>query len=218
MPTDNEALHERIREAYVQERRIFEYRVSGAISTYGNKHIPKWDGTDHAVRDRYGRNYKPVWPKIAQFAFKAGVDPIELIKSRFRETRGPRPPEPTDCMCKAALELCLLSDISVDETNRNLYQMIEVFQTEVENRSVYIERYGWSAFQVVESVVKDLTLNLNPLYRYYLARVNGLDLLADQHRDAAIVEYMRHPKAYDCSDWVKVIPSEIVNQAKLSVV
>lgn len=218
MTTDKQELHERIRQAYVTERRLFEYRVSGVISTYGNKPIPKWDGTDSGVRDRYGRDYKPVWPKIAQFAFKAGVDPIELIKARFRGARGPRPPEPTDCMCKTALELCLVSDTPVDEVNRSLYQMVEAYQTEVENRSVYIERYGWTAFQVVESVIRDLTLNLNPIYRYYLAKVNGLDRLANQHMNDAIVEYLRHSKAYDNSDWAKLLQPEIVNQARLTVV
>jgi hypothetical protein len=217
MPSDD-ILHESIRQAYVQERRMFEYRISGTVSTYGDKLIPKWDGTDSGVRDRYGRNYKPIWPRIAQFAFKAGVDPIELIRTRFRSARGPRPPEPTDCMSVAALELCRLDDTSVDDVNKSLYQMLEVFQTEVENRSVYIARYGWSAFQVIESVVKDLTLNFNPIYRFYLAKVNGLDHLASQHLNDAVVEYLRHSKAYDNSDWVKVLSPEIVNQARLSVV
>lgn len=227
MYTDAEKqLHARIREVYVNERRKFEKRVTGASSSYGLGHMPKWDGTDdvragstrRGFQDKYGKSYKPIWPKIAEFALKEGVDPLKLIQTRFTQVKGPRPPEPTDCMSKAALELCQTESISVDELDRNLYEVEGIFKTQVENRSVYILKHGWTAEQVICSVVKDLTLPFNPLYRYYLARINGIDDVANQHRPVAVLEYLRHMKPYDSSLWVNLIPPEIIEEARLAAV
>jgi hypothetical protein len=186
--------------------------------------MPKWDGTDDfrpgstrkSLSDRYGRNFKPVWPKIADFAFKNNVDPLLLIQTRFLKHKGPRPPEPTDCMSKLALELCSSEVSSVDELNRRLYQFQDVFEREVENRASYIEKHGWTPAQVLDSVIRDLTLPFNCVYRYYLARTNGLSDLSEKFRAGAVFEYMRERQGYSSSFWAQVVPAEIVEEAILS--
>lgn len=217
-------LHSRIRETYVNERRKFESRLTGRTSDYGFKHMPKWDGTEDArpgtnrktVTDRYGKNYKPVWPSIAAFALKHNVDPLLLIKTRFLNTKGPRPPEPTDCMCQKALELCVFESVSVDDLNKKLYEFQDIFQKEVESKSKYMEKFGWSASDLFQSVLLDLTLPFSCLYRYCLSVVNGFGDLAECNKTEAILEYLRDSKAYDESVWSELIPKQFSDEAKLA--
>ena len=222
LPSPDSRLYAQIRETYVRERRVFESRVRGVKSSYGLKPIPKWDGTEdnlgRAVRaDKYGRNYKPIWPKIASFASKHDVDPLVLIKNRFLNARGPRPPEPTDCMCQLALDLCKQDQISVDDLNKKLYQFQDIFQKEAEGRAHYIDKYGWTPEKVIDSVARDLTLPFSDLYRYYLASVNGIVDLAEKHRPDAILEYARFIRGYSESLWSSIIPSELANEAAIVV-
>ena len=220
-----EVLCAKIRDTYVRERRKFESRISGVQSNYGVGHMPKWDGTDDDIpglnkrsrSDKYGRNYKPIWPKIMAFAADNGVDPLVLIRNRFLHTKGPRPPEPTDCMCKSALALCVEDRISSEELNDKLYWFQDVFEKEVESRVAYIKKYGWTAQKVVDSVVRDLTVPFNSLYRYYLASVNGIDDVASMHRQSALLEYMRYFRTYSESMWSGVIPAELTQEATLTV-
>ncbi len=217
-------LHRKIREVYITERRKFESRVSGMPSTYGSRHMPKWDGTEdftpgsarRAISDRYGRTFKPIWPKIAEFAFKNNVDPFVLIQTRFMKQKGPRPPEPTDCMCKLALELCSTELSSVDELNHKLYLFQDVFKMEVENRSRYIQKYGWTTERVIHSVIGDLTLPFNNLYRHYLSSMSGLENLASVFKPGAVLEYLRERQGYVNSSWKQVISQEIVDEANLA--
>lgn len=219
-------LHQRVRQTYVSERRKFESRLTGVPSSYGLSPMPKWDGTDdvrpgstrRGVQDRYGKSYKPIWPKIAEFALKAGVDPLELIRTRFAATRGPRAPEPTDCMSKAALDLCVSSATPVDELNQQLYEYFKNLEIEAENRSVYISRHGWTPEKVVSSIVRDLTLPFSPLFRHHLAVVNGLDDMVQVTRSPALIEYLRQKKSYDKSLWKEIIPKDLVDEAELAVV
>lgn len=222
LPSPDSRLHDQIRETYVRERRAFESRVSGVKSSYGLKPIPKWDGTEdssgRAIRsDKYGRNYKPIWPKIAAFAVKNGVDPLTLIKNRFLNTRGPTAPEPTDCMSQTALELCKHDQVSVDDLNKRLYQFQDIFQNEAEGRAHYIDKYGWTPEKVIDSVARDLTLPFNDLYRYYLASVNGIVDLAEKHRPNAVLEYARFIRGYSESLWSEIIPQELASEAAITV-
>jgi hypothetical protein len=220
-----EVMCARIRDTYVRERRRFESRISGVQSNYGVGHMPKWDGTDDDIpglnrrsnSDKYGRNYKPIWPKILAFAVSNDVDPLVLIRNRFLHTKGPRPPEPTDCMCKSALALCAEDRISAKELNDRLYWFQEVFEKEVESRVHYISKYGWTAQRVVDSVVRDLTLPFNSLYRYYLASAHGVSDVASRHRQSALLEYMRYFRTYSESMWSGLIPAELTQEATLTV-
>jgi hypothetical protein len=187
--------------------------------------MSKWDGTDDdrpgvnkkSRSDKFGRSFKPIWPKIAEFAFKHSVDPLLLVRNRFLNTRGPRPPEPTECMCQKALELCVADQVSVDELNSKLCFYQDIFQKEVEGRVSYVEKYGWTPQKIIDSVVRDLTLPFSSLYRYYLAVVNGIADVSEKHRPSAVLEYLRDMRSYSESLWASVIPAEILNEAALSV-
>jgi hypothetical protein len=92
-----------------------------------------------------------------------------------------------------------------------------VFEKEVETRVHYIAKYGWTAKQVVDSVVKDLTLPFNSLYRYYLASAHGISDVASRHRQSALLEYMRYFRTYSESLWAELIPAELTQEATLTV-
>jgi len=219
LPTPENILHAQIRHTYVTSRRFFEARVSGVPSNYGHKHLPKWDGTEDASakRDRYGRNYSPVWPKLAVFAAKHNVDPMALIKNRFRHTRGPRPPEPPDCMCEDALSLCKDDIVSSDELNDSLTYFQDIFKKEVDERVRYIDKYGWTPEKVISSIIEDLTLQFSDLYRFYLASVNGFADVASKYRSNAVLEYARFSHGYAGSLWAGIIPEDVIQEAVMSV-
>lgn len=224
MSTDLDVkLHALIRDTYVRERRNFEYRLSGVPSGYGSSHMPKWDGTGEfragaskrSAQDKYGRVYTPIWPRIADYAVKNGVDPFELIRARFKDTRGPTPPEPTDCMSIRALEACLREAVPVEELNKQLSDMYMLFMTELENRSIYMIKYtGWTPDLVAHSVITDLTIPFNPLYRYYLATLYGLTDKTVFYREAAVMEYVSNRKSLDKSSWVSILPKELMNEIR----
>ena len=218
-PTSENILHAQIRETYVTSRRFFEARVSGVSSAYGRNPLPKWDGTEEpsSKQDRYGRNYKPVWPKIAVFAAKHNVDPLVLIRNRFLHTRGPRPPEPTDCMSKDALSFCKDDIVSSDELNDSLTYFQDIFRKEVDQRVRYIDKYGWTPEKVIGSIIQDLTLQFSDLYRFYLASVNGFADVASKYRANAVLEYARFSHGYAGSLWANIIPEDVIQEAVISV-
>jgi hypothetical protein len=228
MQTDLDTeLHALIRNTYIKERRNFEFRISGVPSSYGYKHMPKWDGTEEfrpgassrSSQDRYGKTYKPIWPRIATYAVRNGVDPLELIRNRFRDTHGPVPPEPTDCMSVKALEACNKNSVDVETLNVQLEEMAKLYLLELENRSRYILKYpDWTPEKVIHSVVTDLTIPFNPLFRFYLAHINELNQSSQDYRNTALLEYIRSKKAFDKSNWTTILPVDFKEEIRVAAI
>lgn len=208
-------LAELARSVYIQERRSFESRRSGMDSYYGERGLGRWDGTDTpGKRDRFGRNCKPVWPEIARFAARNAVDVAGLIRARFAYHTGRNPPEPPDCKTDMALSFLrqregtqgprLLIRLESERTKASVELLI---------RSRYVERFGWTPEQVVQSVIDDPTLDLSPLFRVILAGEHRLPDLVDAYFVLAVQQYQAARAYFDASPWAKLIPDTVRAEA-----
>ena len=78
------------RRVYCMFMRRYLLRSKGQSSNYGSAPLPHYDGTSsgrprpgEAVLHRSGKDFKPVWPKIAKCAQTNKLSVIELIRSQF---------------------------------------------------------------------------------------------------------------------------------------
>lgn len=78
------------RRVYCMFMRKHLLKAKGQPSNYGSRVLPHYDGTSsdrprlgEAVVHRSGKDYKPVWPKIAKCAQTNNLSVLELIRSQF---------------------------------------------------------------------------------------------------------------------------------------
>ncbi len=163
-----ERLADLARETYIFERQAFEKRRTGLTSHY--QPSAQWDGPTAGKPDKFGRNCKRVWPSLAEFALRNGVQVDEMIRARFATWTGRQAPNPPDCKTdQAILAVELRSAHLGASVQAALNTERTVAKTEMFFRSGYVEKYGWKAEDVVESLVVDLTIGLSPLFRVILA-------------------------------------------------
>lgn len=207
------------RRVYVNERRAFEGRRTGLPSFYGDKPLPRWDGTvdddrpcvrSDRRRDSHGRNYKPIWPELVRFAVANGADVGELISARFAVATGKNAPEPTDCKTELALRALLQRQENMGPKLAVLLESQRLTaSTELAIRSRYITAMGWTPEQVIESVVCDPTTGLVPLFRVIFAAENKHRELFWRLMPAAVQQYYSARIHFDSSPWSKLIPPEV---------
>ncbi len=207
------------RRVYIEERRAFEGRRTGVPSHYGDKPLPRWDGTvdderpcirSDRRRDAHGRTYKPVWPELVRFAVGHGADVAALVRARFAVATGHHAPEPPDCKTELALRAYEQRQANLGgklATSLSSQQMVA--RTELLIRSRRIDTMGWSPVQVLESVVDDPTLGLTPLFRAIFARENGQTDLFHRLLPGAVQAYHAARPHYDSSPWSPMIPPEV---------
>lgn len=207
------------RRVYVDQRRAFEGRRTGLPSFYGEKPLPRWDGTvdddrpcvrTDRRRDRHGRTYKPIWPEIVRFAVAHGADVGGLIRARFAIATGHNAPEPPECKTDLALRAYAQRQ---EKLGAQLASLLEsqrlTASTELSIRSRYIETLGWTPQQVIESVACDPTTGLVPLFRVIFACENKHRDLFWQLMPAAVQQYYAARAHFDASPWSKLIPPEV---------
>lgn len=207
------------RRVYVEQRQAFEYRRTGLQSHYGDKPLPRWDGTAdddrpcvraERRRDRLGRNYKPVWPEIARFAVLHGADVGGLIRARFSVATGRNAPEPPECKTDLALQAYEQRQERIGPQLASLLESQRLTaSTELFLRSRYIETMGWTPAQVIGSVAGDPTTGLVPLFRAIFAAENGHAELFRSLLPDAVQQYYSARAHFDASPWSKLIPPEV---------
>lgn len=97
------------RRLYCRFMRRHVQAAEGRPSNYGSKVIPQYDGTTssrprpgEAVLHKYGKDFKPVWPKLAAASVKGEVTLLELIRSQF-DCSAFGPPAATACHSSRAV-------------------------------------------------------------------------------------------------------------------
>jgi hypothetical protein len=85
------------RRVYCMHMRSFN-RSKGQSSNYGKGKLARYDGTSsgrprpgEAVLSRDGKDYKPVWPRIAETVSSNRVTILELIRAQFATVSGGAP-------------------------------------------------------------------------------------------------------------------------------
>ena len=187
------ALASRIRAWYCAEYRKYEETRGRAVrSTYGLKPLPHWDGGTSA----FGRRHQAIWPKIAAFCLKYGLDHEVLIRAVFEDLTGSNPPVPTVLMSNTALRLypgaARRQQNDVVVTYRS--QRIEACRRFTIRQ---LDSEGLTNYQIWRFVIADPLADLSDLFRYCLASsVGALDIAAG-YREKAFWQYLRSPQLYD---------------------
>jgi len=101
------------RRIYCRFMRNSLHTLGKGPSNYGASVLPQYDGTSserprpgEAVLHRYGKDFKPVWPKIAKAAVAGGVTLLELIRSQF-DYSAFGPPSANSCYSPRAISVAV---------------------------------------------------------------------------------------------------------------
>lgn len=197
-----------VRAYYVLAVRQHHFLVHGQVSNYGQKRMPRWDGGT----DKYGRRYKAVWPKIADFILAHDLDPAILVKSVFARRSSLTPPTPNLLTTKEALKnYRSYCENAVAEAKRRFDTQLGIFQSELFIRQNYKRQ---SVENAVFEILRDGILGLSPLFRYCMAcKCDDLEL-ANKLRELASAEYLLSRKVYDEAWGDDFIPADLKIKAE----
>lgn len=167
---------------------IAVYRNFHPDSSYGEFPIPKWDGG----YDKYGKCYKPVWPKILNFLKEKNCsDYIGFFIANFREKKKVYP---SQLYNNNAWKIYERFRRSMEHEIKNQYKAeLETFKS--------ANKY-WANLSNDESVIErlaisDSTISLSPLFRYILAKSYGFKDLEKRYEHAALSQYITAKDLYD---------------------
>lgn len=205
MPTkanNIEELSAYIRMVWVEERRYFDLRNTGASSNWGAQAISYWDGG----MDANGKRHTPVWPKIAEFCRKHNLRPDVLVRAIFHSatTNAPNP------------------NVAYNQKALNSYKIFTSPSTELELRSKIINSFESQKSRAISEVTRrkqyqgkdDITawrmtiasrmIPLSDLFRYCVCKNQGWDDLSENYFDSAVTQYLHDPDIYDLvwKDWI----------------
>jgi hypothetical protein len=189
---------ELVRQAYVHYRRMHEVRQSGRESSYLPS--PKWDGGEAAD----GRVYDPIWPKIAIFMLRHGLNPVQCVQYLFDRKRVGTAPMPN----QIALPSMIPKYRSLDGKVRQ--GIVNSFESEKQRFTTHLRinspRSGATKFTWTCSLISDAH-GCSALFRYCLAKSEDLEI-AERFEDAALMQYMAAPDVYD-ETWGEWIPEDL---------
>jgi hypothetical protein len=164
----------------------------------------QWDGG----QDKYGRNHKPIWPKVARFLVARGYEPLDYMRVQFFRAPPGRVPQPNQLTSDAAVELY---QTHLQKPRRNL---LTTLQWEIESvRSEMLpwqQGLNWSFTQAMEWALRnEATVKASPLVRYCLAVEYGLNDIAELYHDRALVQYVVQKDAYNAAWPAGILPEPL---------
>lgn len=197
-----------VRELYVREVRKFLWQ-RGDVSDYGSQPIPQWDGG----KDAYGRTHVSLWPHIAKFFVDNELSPELVICCMFREAqlRGAATYPPPSLF---------IGDLSLAIYKRHRLQIItekaaEYFSDQERLRTwiwQYKLHYKMDDADAMRHALSANRSDLSPLFRYCMARKNGLTDVAEKFKSRALLEYVWNKDLLE--EWSEILPSDIQQDAE----
>ena len=178
-----------VRTLYIDTRRVL-----GNERDYGRGSIPQWDGGV----DDFGKQCRPVWPRLARRIVELGVDPQSYIAAQFWAASGRRTPMPNQMYNDAAVK-----NYEQFVTNR---EGELTRQYEIELRSIRVamvsvrSRLKWSYDRAMSYALDNTSrVHASALTRYVVAHDAGLGDIATYYHDAALRQYTFQQEAYDAA-------------------
>lgn len=194
--------------AFIRHVYCAEYRLAcPSAADYGDNVLPQWDGG----QDAYGRNHKPVWPRLAAFFTQHQIDPIAYIRAAFAMRRGRTPPAPNTLTHGDQLshyyQVVAESRATIGEAWRRQREAIcnEIWAL----RRLYATQPE-RAIQVT-ALCDTHRIDASPLVRYCMSIEFGLIELASDFLRPAAIEYMCNRAAYDAL--LPTLPAPIREEA-----
>ena len=169
------------------------YRQLKGDPNYGTNPIPRWDGTNGDT-DKFGKRYKPVWPKIANAVLQCGADPVSYIKAQFRGAIPTKPPLPNTFYNEKAV--AKWEDYRI-VAKRELEAKISSDLNQIKVHVLPLTaNLGWAYEQALNYALRNQACGASYLVRYCAATAAGLDV-AQQFREQALVQYVFQITDYD---------------------
>lgn len=189
-------LSERVRTAWIEEVRRYHLRTTGRVSSYVPG--PRLDGG----RDAHGRRFTAVWPKLAEFIIKHGVDPVGFVKAQFKADRPPL--NPSMLLNTAAIERYRkFSDNKEFEREVMLSKEVQT-RAAAASLEYYRKLYKYDTELSYKAMLLDDSLGLSSLYRYCVAKLIGEEDVAALFLNFAAMQYSEGPAVFDTvyKDWI----------------
>ena len=199
------------RRVYCMFMRRYLLKAKGQPSNYGSQVLPHYDGTTaerprpgQAVLHRSGKDFKPVWPKIAKCAQTNKLSVLELIRSQFDTSISGAPGAQACHSSRAAAMAVRRRDPERQETFNTLNSYRSVMDLEISKNMPYLKT-GEAFIDVI------LASNTSAIFK-----LNTVLLIDDTtHKDAlgpglvdllkpAVEEYLLKPDVYEAV-WSKFI-------------
>jgi len=188
-------------------------RTRGSSFEYGRRVLPHYDGTSterpkhgKAIVHKSGRDYKPVWPKIAKSALDSSLTILELIRSQFDAAVG-GPPSANSCHGARAVRVAIARRESALQESANLFNS---FKKTVDVDLTTMHKLLSSKESVVDVVLLSKVpaiCKVNILMMMQLEDYVPPDLLLE-----ASEEYMLQPDVYDLA-WGGALHSSFLDKA-----
>jgi hypothetical protein len=208
---DFNALCELVRESYCQHVRAF-YASQNVFDyqTYGDRELPQYDGGT----TRAGRNYKPLWPKLAKLILDKQLDVRDYVRATFRSWEGQKHPAPNYLLSAAAMER--YEDYKSThplgrgtEVARELKINADLATTRIEMVKVM---QNVDEHQAQIKTILDPFTELSALFRLCMAVNGGHDNLVPELVNEALAQYISNRDAYD-DTWESFIPDLLRQRA-----
>lgn len=195
---DKDVLSKEARRVYCSYMNRYLYLTTGNPSSYGSKVIPHYDGTStgrprpgEAIVHRSGRDYKPVWPKIANSAIKNDLSVIELIRSQF-ESAVDGPPSANSCHGQRAVRLAFSRrEPAVQESANLLNSFKQIIDVSLSKHLQNLHTKQSAADAVLLCNIPSLC-KVNIMMFMQLA-----DFIPERDIAIAVEEYLLAPDIYD---------------------
>jgi len=182
-----------LRFQYVNAYRARVLARTGTRTTYGDRPLPRWDGT--------------FWLQLADHCRKHQLSAKILVDAVFAEWRENAPPPPTILKSEYGLQ-CYNTRASRREADIRAASQIQQRQLAAEVALLQVAHPEMTELAVVRRALTSPRLDLSAVFRYVAATFAGLDDMALQHLDAATEQYAAARAAYDAV-WKELIPVEL---------
>lgn len=150
----------------------------------------RWDGQ----ADSLGRVYPAVWPVIAEFMLERGFDPDACIAARFAEVCGTDKQVWPNTI--AAEQYVDAYDSACDSKARSICAKLRLQSLTCRSDIIGLEVDGYSRREACELVLLDRQSPYSPLFRFCLARSEGLRDVWPSFVTGAVIQFLMSPEAH----------------------
>jgi hypothetical protein len=187
--------------------------TSGIVSEYGRGIMPHYDGTSterpkhgKAIVHKSGKDYKPVWPKIAKSAVSGALTVIELIRAQFDSSVGGAP-SANSCHGNRAVGLALSRRESAIQESANL---LNSFKKTIDIDLTNMHKLLTSKQAVADVVLLSKVPSICKVNILMLMQLE--DSIPDEVVFDAVEDYMLRPDIYDAA-WGGALHSSFIEKA-----
>jgi hypothetical protein len=183
------ATADELREVWFTAWRWHHYHTTGRRSNFGRSYIPRWDGG----LDTAGRQYQPLWPRVAAFLAENGVTDIRtFVQAMFDDSRTP-PPDPSVLLSASTLA----SYRKCPDPTRRVADALRVQKNEY-GRALHQARLFYPDPSTARlAVLLDRSVSLSALFRFLAADYYQMTNVQAMWFEEALAQYVRNPDGYD---------------------